>query len=159
METKKTVCPLDCPDACGVVATGDGDRITAITGDKEHPFTKGFLCRKVSTYHERVHSPDRILHPMVRTGAKGSGQFSRISWDEAWDQLVSRLSRIRADHGGEALLPYSYAGNMGHISRTAGDPFFHRSSKPSVPRLPRPVGHSTMAAARRHLPKRPWMRS
>ena len=126
METKKTVCPLDCPDACGVVATGDGDRITAITGDKEHPFTKGFLCRKVSTYHERVHSPDRILHPMVRTGAKGSGQFSRISWDEAWDQLVSRLSRIRADHGGEALLPYSYAGNMGHISRTAGDPFFHR---------------------------------
>jgi anaerobic selenocysteine-containing dehydrogenase len=125
-QQKKTVCPLDCPDACGVVATVQDNQITGIEGDPDHPFTQGFLCRKVRSYHERVMSDDRVLYPQKRVGAKGAGKFERISWDEAWDILVGRLARIRDSYGGEALLPYSYAGNMGRVNFHAGDAFFHR---------------------------------
>jgi len=126
VETRKTICPLDCPDACGIVATLDDGIITRIDGDSDHPFTKGFLCKKVRTYHDRVQSDERVLYPQKRVGAKGEGRFERISWDEAWTILVEKLTTIREEHGGEALLPYSYAGNMGKVNFHAGDPFFHR---------------------------------
>ena len=125
MTIKKTICPLDCPDACGVVATLEEGVITRLDGDPEHPFTRGFLCKKVRTYHERVQSDDRVLTPQKRVGKKGEGKFERISWDEAWEILVSKLSAIKDEHGSEALLPYSYAGNMGKVNFHAGDPFFH----------------------------------
>ncbi|MBT4160494.1 MAG: molybdopterin-dependent oxidoreductase, partial [Gammaproteobacteria bacterium] len=126
MHKKKTICPLDCPDACSVIATVDGGLITRLDGDPEHPFTQGFLCKKVRTYHHRVQSDDRILFPQKRVGRKGDGRFERISWDEAWTILVDRLTEIREQHGSEALLPYSYAGNMGKVNFHAGDPFFNR---------------------------------
>lgn len=126
MELKKTICPLDCPDACGVVATMDGETIVKLDGDKEHPFTAGFLCKKVRTYHHRVQSEDRIFFPQKRVGKKGEGKFERISWDEAYQIMVDRLTEIKETHGGEALLPYSYAGNMGKVNRWAGYPFFHK---------------------------------
>ena len=126
MPIKMTICPLDCPDACSIEATVENGTVTNIKGDEEHPFTQGFLCRKVSTYHQRVHSPDRILFPQKRIGDKGEGKFERISWDEAWDILVNKLTSVKEQFGGEALLPYSYAGNMGHLNLKAGDPFFHK---------------------------------
>lgn len=126
MNKKKTICPLDCPDACGIIATLEDGKITRLDGDPEHPFTQGFLCKKVRTYHDRVQSDDRVLFPQKRVGKKGEGKFERISWDEAWEILVNKLSAIRHEHGGEALLPYSYAGNMGKVNFHAGDPFFHR---------------------------------
>jgi len=126
VETRKTICPLDCPDACGIVATLDDGIITRIDGDPDHPFTQGFLCKKVRTYHERVQSDERVLYPQKRVGPKGEGRFERISWDEAWSILIEKLTAIREEFGGEALLPYSYAGNMGKVNFHAGDPFFHR---------------------------------
>ena len=123
---KKTICPLDCPDACGIVATLEDGVITRIDGDPDHPHTRGFLCKKVRSYHHRVQSDDRVLHPQKRVGPKGDGRFERISWDEAWSIMVERLTAIREEFGGEALLPYSYAGNMGRVNFHAGDPFFHR---------------------------------
>ncbi len=126
IEKKKTICPLDCPDTCGLIATVENNRIVKLEGDPDHDFTKGFVCRKMRHYHERVHSKVRILHPMIRTGEKGEARFKRISWDEAWQVLVKNLKRIKERYGGEALLPYSYAGNMGIISRSAGNSFFHR---------------------------------
>ena len=125
MIKKKTICPLDCPDACGIVATLDDGVITRLDGDPDHPFTQGFLCKKVRTYHHRVQSGERVLFPQKRVGKKGEGKFERISWDEAWAILVERLTSIKDEHGGEALLPYSYAGNMGKLNFHAGDPFFH----------------------------------
>lgn len=123
---KKTICPLDCPDACGMLATVEDGKITHLAGDPEHPFTRGFLCKKVRSYHHRAQSDDRVLYPQKRIGEKGEGKFERISWDEAWQILVDRLGEIRSEHGGEALLPYSYAGNMGKVNFHAGDPFFHQ---------------------------------
>src|SRR5512143_671601 len=64
-------CPHDCPDACGVLITIDGDRATKIQGDPAHPVTRGFLCAKVAKYLDRVYSPDRVMYPMRRVTPKG----------------------------------------------------------------------------------------
>src|SRR5699024_4479552 len=76
-------CPHDCPDTCAMLVTVEDGRATRVAGDPDHPFTRGFLCAKVNRYIERTYHPDRLLYPMRRTGPKGSGQFERISWDEA----------------------------------------------------------------------------
>jgi len=79
MITLKTACPLDCFDACGVVAEVEGDRILRIRGDADHPITRGALCRKVNHFLEnRQYSPERITRPLVRADgrfATPSGRF------------------------------------------------------------------------------------
>jgi anaerobic selenocysteine-containing dehydrogenase len=125
-ELKKTICPLDCPDSCGMIATVVDGRVTALNGDKEHPYTNGFICRKMRRYPERQYSENRLLYPQVRVGEKGAGEFRRIGWDEALEILAARLTEIRHRYGGEAILPYSYAGNMGAVNRFAGYPLFHK---------------------------------
>ncbi len=122
----KTICPLDCPDSCGIIATVVGGKVTALQGDKEHPYTNGFICRKMRRYPERMYHSQRIMYPQLRVGQKGAGQFRRIDWDEALDILATRLQEIRQQHGGESILPYSYAGNMGAVHRFAGYPLFHK---------------------------------
>ncbi len=112
----KVVCPHDCPDTCVMTVTVEGERAVAIGGDPDHRFTQGFLCAKVNRYLERVYSPDRLLHPLRRVGPKGSGRFERISWDDALDLVAHRFREIAAAHGAQAILPYSYAGNMGLLS-------------------------------------------
>ena len=125
-KTLKVVCPHDCPDTCVMTVTLDGDRAVDIGGDPDHPFTQGFLCAKVNRYLERVYSPDRILHPLKRVGRKGEGRFERISWDEALDTIAERFRAIGAAEGPQAILPYSYAGNMGLLSYGSMDRrFFH----------------------------------
>jgi anaerobic selenocysteine-containing dehydrogenase len=123
---KRTICPLDCPDSCGMIATVEDGRITALQGDKGHPYTNGFICRKMRRYPERLSSAERLLYPQQRVGKKGAGLFRRIAWAEALDILAARLEETRQQYGGEAILPYSYAGNMGAVNRFAGYPLFHR---------------------------------
>jgi anaerobic selenocysteine-containing dehydrogenase len=110
-------CPHDCPDTCAWEVTVDaGGRAVKLVGDKEHPFTNGGLCAKVNSYLEdRTYSPDRLLHPLRRTGPKGSGEFERIGWDEALEQIAGRLTGIVEEHGAEAILPYSYMGTQGMV--------------------------------------------
>jgi anaerobic selenocysteine-containing dehydrogenase len=120
-----SVCPHDCPSACALVVTVENGRLTEVTGDPEHPFTQGVICGKVRAYAERVHSPLRVLHPLRRTGPKGAGQFERVSWDAALDEIAGRWRRIIAIDGAEAILPFSYAGSMGQIQYFAGHPLFH----------------------------------
>jgi anaerobic selenocysteine-containing dehydrogenase len=105
-------CPHDCPDTCAMLVTVEDGVATHVRGDPDHPSTAGSLCTKVSRYLERTYHPDRLLYPMKRVGAKGEGKFERISWDEALDTIASRLKTIAA-RDPEAILPYSYAGNMG----------------------------------------------
>ena len=125
-QTKKVVCPHDCPDTCVMTVEVEGDRAVGIGGDPDHRFTGGFLCAKVNQYLDRVYSPDRILHPLRRIGRKGEGRFARISWDEALDLIATRFRAVIAAHGPEAILPYSYAGNMGLLSYGSMDRrFFH----------------------------------
>jgi anaerobic selenocysteine-containing dehydrogenase len=96
-------------------------------GNPDHPVTRGFLCGKVAQYLEREYSPDRLLYPHRRVGAKGEGRFERISWDEALDTIAERLAKVAAAAGPEAILPYSYAGTMGVLNFGGMDRrFFHR---------------------------------
>jgi anaerobic selenocysteine-containing dehydrogenase len=106
------------------VTVEDG-RLTSVTGNPDHPFTRGVICGKVREYAERVHSPLRVLTPLRRVGPKGSGELAPISWDEAVATIAERWRQIIATHGAEAILPFSYAGSMGQVQYYAGHPFFH----------------------------------
>ena len=70
-------CPHDCPDTCAWEVTVEDGRAVKLRGVKEHPFTRGGLCAKVNHYLERVYSPERLLHPLRRTGPKGEAPFER----------------------------------------------------------------------------------
>src|SRR5207253_1126493 len=120
-----SVCPHDCPSCCSLeVDVADG-RIVDVTGTAGHPFTQGVICGKVREYAERVHSPLRVLTPLRRAGVKGEGRFEPISWDDALAEIARRWRAIAAEHGGEAILPFSYAGSMGQVQYFAGHPLFH----------------------------------
>ena len=109
-----------------LVTVNDG-RAIRVAGDPDHPFTNGFLCAKVNRYVERTYHRDRLLHPMRRVGRKGAGEFERIGWDEALDEIATRLNDIRrSSDGPQAILPYSYAGTMGVVQANSIDRrFFH----------------------------------
>jgi anaerobic selenocysteine-containing dehydrogenase len=126
--TVRAVCPHDCPDTCGLVVTVRDGRAVELRGDRDHPFTRGFLCQKVSRYLERVYHPDRLQHPLRRVGPKGSGRFERVAWDEALDAIAERFRAIAGSPDGpQAILPYSYAGTMGKLHGESLDRrFFHR---------------------------------
>ena len=130
LQTVKAVCPHDCPDTCGMVVSVDPatGRAMKLRGDRDHPFTRGFLCQKVSNYLERVYHPERLLFPMRRIGKKGEGRFERISWPEAIREIATRFKSIAASPDGpQAILPYSYAGTMGKLMYASLDRrFFHR---------------------------------
>jgi molybdopterin guanine dinucleotide-containing S/N-oxide reductase-like protein len=123
-------CPHDCPDGCGTLITVEDGRATRIQGDPAHPITQGFLCAKVAKYLDRVYSPDRVLYPMRRIAPKGSGgpeAFQRILWEEALDEIAAKLKDVSAEFGPEAVLPYSYGGNIGVLNGASMDMrFFHR---------------------------------
>ncbi|MBN4664052.1 molybdopterin oxidoreductase family protein [Pandoraea nosoerga] len=110
----RAACPHDCPDTCALHVTVENGVAIKVQGDPDHPTTKGVLCTKVARYTERTYHPERLLHPLKRVGPKGSGQFVRVSWDEALDEIAARLGAIAAREP-EAILPYSYAGTMGFV--------------------------------------------
>ncbi len=121
----RSVCPHDCPSACSLEVRADGGRVATVTGTSSHPFTQGVICGKVREYAERVHSPLRIAQPLRRVGPKGAGRFEPIGWDAAVAEIARRWRGIIADHGAEAILPFSYAGSMGQVQYFAGHPLFH----------------------------------
>lgn len=125
-EIHRSVCPFDCPDGCGLLVEVSNGRAIRVSGDPEHPFTRGFLCAKMSHYERSVHSPRRLTQPLLRSGPKGAGEFQPIRWDDALDRISTTWRQIIAAHGAEAILPYSYAGTMGIVQRNAGHAFFHR---------------------------------
>ncbi len=122
----KTMCPLDCPDTCGMIAKIEDGKLVSLRGDPAHPYTRGFICRKMRFYPQRLYSRKRILYPMLRDGKKGAGKFRRISWDKALDLLADKITEVKERYGGEAILPFQYAGNMGVINRNAGYAFYHK---------------------------------
>lgn len=126
VEVKRSVCPYDCPDTCGLlVETAEGKAVRVI-GDSDHPHTRGTLCSKMNHYEKTVHSPERLTKPLLRIGPKGAGEFKEISWDEAISHIKEQWEKIIEEYGAQAILPYSYAGTMGLVQRNIGEAFFHR---------------------------------
>ncbi len=113
-----SACPHDCPSTCALeVEVLEGNRIGRVRGAEENSYTAGVICAKVARYAERVHHPDRLTHPLRRTGPKGSGEFAPISWDEALDLVAEEFLRAEQKHGSEAVWPYFYAGTMGLVMK------------------------------------------
>ena len=125
--TLTTTCVLDCPDTCALDVTVEEGRVRQIEGGRAGAVTNGFICDKVRKFPERVYHADRLLHPMRRSGPKASGEFVRISWDEAVAEITERFGRIRDDWGGEAILPYHYGGSNGLLSDESVDSLYFRS--------------------------------
>ena len=116
--TYYSACPHDCPSTCALeVEKIDDNTIGKVRGASEQTYTAGVICSKVARYHERIHHPDRLTQPLRRTGSKGSGQFSPISWDDALDEVAQRFLEAEQRHGSETVWPYYYAGTMGLVMR------------------------------------------
>src|SRR6266851_9394053 len=99
-----------------MLVTVENGRAIRIAGEREHPFTQGFLCTKVNKYLERTYHDGRLLYPQIRASAKGEGKFRRATWDEALSLIANRLQAIiDSPDGPQAILPYSYAGTMGLV--------------------------------------------
>jgi anaerobic selenocysteine-containing dehydrogenase len=125
MPTIRTVCAHDCPDMCSILAHVENGRVVRIEGDPDHPFTAGFACGKVNRDTGLVHSPERLTTPLRRTGRKGEGQFTPITWDAALDEIVSTWQRVIAESGPLALLGYAYSAHQGQINRGLTNGLFH----------------------------------
>ncbi len=126
-ETYHGGCPHDCPDTCSMVFEVEDGKLVGVRGNKDQPMTRGGLCVKLKDYEKRHYHPDRIHYPMKRVGPKGSGQFERISWDEALDTIATKWKQIIEEDGPQAILPASYLGHQGLVhGLNGGDAFFNR---------------------------------
>lgn len=134
---KPSACPMDCPDACSLEVEVTDERITGIRGSHLNPTTQGFICTKVARFANRVYSSHRLHHPMKRVGKKGTGQFERISWQEALENICAKFTAIQNEWGGEAILPYSYGGSNGLLGQDTCDRVFF--AKLGASRLARTV--------------------
>jgi anaerobic selenocysteine-containing dehydrogenase len=110
------VCPLDCPDTCGLLVHKKDGKIIKVEGNPDHPVTQGAICNKVRHMAERIHHPERLTHPLRRVGPKGEGAFEAISWEEAIREIAGKFRRLSTEYGPESILPYSFYGNMGVLS-------------------------------------------
>jgi anaerobic selenocysteine-containing dehydrogenase len=117
-EIKGSTCPHDCPSVCALdVEVLESGRVGRVRGAREHPYTLGVICEKVARYAERIHHPERLLHPLKRKGKKGEGEWQTISWTDALDEVAAALLKAEERHGSEAVWPYYYAGTMGLVQR------------------------------------------
>ena len=99
-----TTCQL-CPASCGIIAYLNGERLVQIFGNPDHPNNRGGLCSRGISGINLVNDPERLLYPMKRTGPRGSNRWSRITWDEAYLTVASRISRlIRKNRIGELFI-------------------------------------------------------
>ena len=119
-----TGCPLDCPDACSLVVDVEDGRVVRLDGDERNPFTQGFICGKVRRFPDHLYGSERLRRPRRRVGERGSGRFEPISWDDALEEIASRIQAAVDAHGGEAVLPYCYGGSNGPLTQDAIDARF-----------------------------------
>jgi anaerobic selenocysteine-containing dehydrogenase len=103
VETARTICRM-CHGGCGVLAEVRDGEVVGLRGDPENPNNRGFLCAKGRAALEHLHHPDRLRHPLLRVGPRGSGRFERISWDEACERIAARLAEDREKGGPESVV-------------------------------------------------------
>lgn len=111
----KSTCPRNCHDTCSINTQVVDGQVVRIKGDASNPYTGGNVCVKMNHYVNYLYSPDRILHPMKRVGAKGEGKFERITWEEAYETIAKKTKKIVKKHGANSVLPYHYSGTLGYV--------------------------------------------
>jgi anaerobic selenocysteine-containing dehydrogenase len=110
-----TACTMDCPDACSLIVSAEGS--ARISGNREHPATKGFTCAKIRKHLARLRSKDRIIYPLKRTG---SG-WERIDWERALDLCAERIQAYRSEPS--SILYFHGEGSKG-VLKQGGHLFF-----------------------------------
>jgi len=132
----RTACTLDCPDGCTLDVTVTDGVITDIDAANDgdiNPFTSGFICRKVQMSTKRIHSPDRISTPLIRTGKKGAGEFRTATWDEALDLIASRIKDGIVERGVNSIAPYLYNSSSGIVESSGSTlELFARLGAPEI---------------------------
>ncbi len=118
-----TACTLDCPDACSlavtVTMTSEGRRITDIDASPDSTFTDGWICAKVKRHAQRVYAPERVLSPLIRTGAKGAGEFREATWEEALGLVAHRMRGAIARSGPDAVVAFTYNSSAAVLERAS----------------------------------------
>ena len=122
VEVRHTTCTLDCPDACSLAVTITRDvagrgRITAIDAAPGNALTDGWICAKVKKHMHRVYAPERVLTPMIRTGAKGAGEFREATWDEALSLVAARVTGAIEAAGPDSVVAFTYNSSAGAVER------------------------------------------
>lgn len=98
----KSTCEL-CYQGCGVLIHMDGNRPVKVAGDPNDPVSRGAICIKGISSLEYLDNPQRLKHPLRRTGARGEGKWQQISWDEAFDEIASKLAGFKTKYGPESV--------------------------------------------------------
>jgi anaerobic selenocysteine-containing dehydrogenase len=123
LEVKASACPLDCPDGCSLDVSIDAGRVQKIAGSHLNPHTAGLICSKVRNFDHYLYHEGRLQTPLIREpGApKGEARFRAASWDEALDLVAENMRSVRAEHGGEAIVPMHYGGSNGLLTEDCLD--------------------------------------
>jgi|LSQX01.3.fsa_nt_gb anaerobic selenocysteine-containing dehydrogenase len=121
----KTACPHNCYDTCGLLAYVKDEKVIKIEGDPDHPITRGHLCLKGYANVQKINSPDRVKYPLLRVGERGEGKFKRITWEEAMDYMVEKITTMRDKYGSESLVEYGYSGNREHMAKAVSGRFLN----------------------------------
>jgi anaerobic selenocysteine-containing dehydrogenase len=119
IEQRKTLCNRDCPDTCSIVASVQDGRVVKLSGDRDHPITRGFLCYRTNQFLTRQYSPERLTSPLLRKG----GELCAVGWDEALDHVASELARIAKESGPASIFHYRSGGSLG-LLKLLSDHFF-----------------------------------
>ena len=102
MEIRRSYCGL-CHSRCGMLLHVENGKVEKITGDPEHPITRGALCERGRLMLDHIYHPDRLNHPLKRVGERGEGRWERVTWEQALDEVAEKLSKLRDEFGAETL--------------------------------------------------------
>src|SRR6476469_6956199 len=114
-----------CEAICGIEITSAGDQRLNIRGDRDDPFSRGYICPKAVALQDVHFDKDRLKHPVRRTAAG----WERIGWDEAFDEVAKKLKGIRQQYGGNAIATYLGNPNVHNYGSMLFAPGFLRSLK------------------------------
>lgn len=122
----------NCVNKCGFLAHVEGNRVMKLDPNPYFPKSRSMLCAKGNAGVKVVHDPDRLKHPLIRTGARGTGQWRKASWDEALDLTAKRMLEIKEKYGPQGMLFSSTEGFQERFYRTLANAY----GSPNVVRHP-----------------------
>nr|WP_320027145.1 molybdopterin-dependent oxidoreductase [uncultured Acetobacterium sp.] len=126
-KTVVTTCTRDCPNTCGLLAHVKDGKIVKLVGNKEHPINQGRSCIKCSRFIDRLYHSERVLYPLKKI----NGQFEKISWGEALDEIAERIKTICREKSPEAILYYQGFGERSAL-KLVNRRFFNLLGKTTI---------------------------
>lgn len=117
----KRACTLDCFDLCTYVAKVDENKVVSIKPDKNHPYTKGFMCSKGMKHLDRLYDKNRLKTPLLKV----DGKFKEISFEEAVNIFADKITKYTSQYGSTSILRYSESGDSSVMKSIAWEHFFN----------------------------------